>query len=151
LNPRLYEQASAAVRLWGRTIPAGAKMPETIVHVEDDADIREAVEKILTSEGYKVLGYSTVSSMFEAMKDEKPALFLLDVMVESDDAGLAAYDELGERWPETPILILTSLGRMILPYFEDRRDRVSILPKPVVPEQLISCVKELIQRQGAPR
>jgi DNA-binding NtrC family response regulator len=116
-------------------------MSKIIVHIDDDQDIRHAVRLVLSREGYTIHSFETVKEFMAAMNTLSPDLVLLDVMVEEDDAGLQAYDQLRTRYPQLPIILMTSLGEMVLPHFAHSPELVWVLEKPVTPEKLISTVK----------
>ena len=59
--------------------------------VEDDPEIRELESYALKSSGYETMEFAEGSSFFEAIRREKPALVLLDVMLPGQD-GLSACD-----------------------------------------------------------
>lgn len=122
-------------------------MTKSIVHVDDDQDIRTTVKTILSSEGYKVQSFNTMEYLTKNLEFMQPDLIILDIMVEKEDSGLVAYEEISKSYPQIPILILTTLGEMILPYFEDRKETISIMEKPILPERLVSVVRSSI---GAP-
>ena len=113
----------------------------TIFHVDDDEDIRFAVESILTKENYTVKSYKSTDDLFENVGNAKPDLIILDVMVEECDSGLKTYDNLKQAYPNIPTMLLTSLGEMVRPYFENNDELVWILEKPVEPQKLISSIK----------
>lgn len=96
-------------------------MAPRIAHVDDDSDIREAVECILRKNGYEVDSYLTMQEFIASLEDEtkRPDLAILDVMVESMDSGLTTYAQIHKRFPQIQAIFLTSLGDMIRPYFED--------------------------------
>ncbi len=114
-----------------------------IAHVEDDSDIRDTVSRILTVAGYTVDSYETHSDFIKALDDATlPDLAILDVMVESMDAGLDTYEEMRKRFPGIRVIFLTSLGEMILPYFSgEAHDWVCIVEKPVDPESLLGIIR----------
>ena len=120
-------------------------MNETILHVDDDPDIRSVVSSILAGEGYKILSVNTVEEGIASLKNKLPRLIILDVMVEREDSGLSAFDDLTMRFPKIPVIILTTLGEMILPYFENNKDLVHIVEKPIIPEKLITTVRFRIE------
>ncbi len=121
-------------------------MPHTIVHVDDDFEIRTSVKMILDKAGYKCLSYETVEEAEDTIKKDAPGLVILDVMVEEIDSGLTSYQRLKEIQPETPVIFLTSLGGEIQPYFDMRGEMAYILEKPVTPEKLLSAVESKIKK-----
>jgi len=125
-------------------------MTKRIAHVDDDSDIRDAVARILRKNGYEVEQYLTMRDFIAALEQgtSVPDLAILDVMVESMDAGLTAYAEIHKNHPNIQTIFLTSLGDMIRPYFDKASDEwVCIMEKPVEPESLLGIIED---RLGQP-
>lgn len=127
-------------------------MTGRIAHVDDDSDIRDAVARILTKNGYEVTSYLTMQDFIDALEDSAnlPDLAILDVMVESMDAGLTTYAHVHNRFPNMKVIFLTSLGDMIKPYFEDGEyEWVCILEKPVEPISLLETIRDRLENSGS--
>jgi len=123
-----------------------------IAHVDDDADIREAVGRILSKNGYEVDSYLSMQDFIDSLEDEskRPDLAILDVMVESMDSGLTTYAKIHKRFPQIQTIFLTSLGDMIRPYFEDgSHEWVCIMEKPVEPVSLLATINDRLKQTGA--
>ncbi|MBS0496833.1 MAG: response regulator [Gammaproteobacteria bacterium] len=123
-----------------------------IAHVDDDADIREAVGRILCKNGYEVDSYLSMQEFIDSLEDEnkRPDLAILDVMVESMDSGLTTYAKIHKRFPQIQTIFLTSLGDMIRPYFEDgSHEWVCIMEKPVEPISLLATINDRLKHTGA--
>lgn len=117
---------------------------QRIAHVEDDSDIRDTVKRILSVAGYTVDSYETHSDFIKSLQDATnlPDLAILDVMVESMDAGLDTYEKMRKSFPGIRVIFLTSLGEMILPYFSgESHDWVCIVEKPVEPDSLLAIIR----------
>jgi len=127
-------------------------MANRIAHVDDDPDIRKAVRTILEAEGYEVENYAEMADFMKSIGNAKirPALAILDVMVEKEDAGLGAFDALRIKYPDLPVILLTSLGEMIRPYFEQEKETVWIVEKPITPEKLLSIIQSQVKAAGVP-
>jgi DNA-binding NtrC family response regulator len=126
-------------------------MAPRIAHVDDDSDIREAVERILCKNGYEVDSYLTMQEFINSLEDEtkRPDLAIFDVMVESMDSGLTTYAQIHKRFPQIQAIFLTSLGDMIRPYFEDgTHEWVCIMEKPVEPVSLLATINERLKHTG---
>jgi DNA-binding NtrC family response regulator len=123
-------------------------MTQRIAHVDDDPDIRDTVRQILKKHGYEVDSYHTANDFLNSLNDPAviPDLAILDVMVESMDAGLNTYVELHNRFPKMQAIFMTSLGDMILPYFENKsQEWICIIEKPIEPSVLLSIVRERLK------
>ena len=115
-----------------------------IAHIDDDPDIRDTVRRILNANGYIVDSYQTMSGFIKSLQDSRnhPDLAVLDVMVETMDSGLEAYVEIRKRFPEIPMIFMTSLGEEIRPYFTGVTDDwILIVEKPVEPVSFLSIIR----------
>lgn len=79
-----------------------------IMVVDDEPDIIYLVTKILSGEGYTVVGMSSGEEALENIKKEKPDLILLDVMMPSLD-GWETCKRIKEDkdTKDTPVVMLT--------------------------------------------
>lgn len=85
----------------------------TIVVADDEVDIRDLVEMLLTDEGFRVVTVPDGTAAVEATRRELPAVLLLDVMMPGGMNGLDAL-RLLRADPKTasiPIALLTARAR----------------------------------------
>ncbi len=115
-------------------------MSKRILHVDDDPDIGTMVCAVLQREGFYVTSVRTLGDVFPALDQDEFDLILLDAMIEEQDSGLIAFELLQNRFPRVPVILMTSLGEMVRPYFKDRGFDVGILEKPVSPDRLLSAI-----------
>lgn len=82
-----------------------------IYYVEDDDSIRELVAYTLTQTGMPTKGFACAADFWPAMRQEKPELILLDVMLPGED-GLHILRALQEDsvWAEIPVMMVTARG-----------------------------------------
>lgn len=96
-------------------VPSAVRMRDRVLVVDDDPDFVSAVTALLESEGYAV---STATSGREALKvlaEERPALVVLDIMMENEWAGYAVnqaliWGEGYERARSIPVLMVSSVS-----------------------------------------
>jgi DNA-binding response OmpR family regulator len=62
-------------------------MKETIMVVDDEPDIRDSVKKILEIEDYKVITVEDGDECLEKLRQTKPDLILLDIMIPGTPVG----------------------------------------------------------------
>ena len=62
-------------------------MAKTILVVDDEPDIRDSVEIILKTNGYNVITAVDGNDCLEKLKDSKPDLILLDIMMPGTPVG----------------------------------------------------------------
>ena len=115
--------------------------------VEDDTNIREIESFALKNSGYQVNDFPNAKGFYDALKDKKPDLVLLDIMLPDED-GLEILSKL-QKNPETkrlPVIMVTAKTTEL--------DRVKGLDlgaddyiiKPFGVMELISRVKALLRR-----
>jgi CheY-like chemotaxis protein len=86
-------------------------MAKKIMVVDDDADLREATEIILTSAGYEVIHASSAAEAQKKLSTVQPDLILLDVMMETDTEGFHLAYKIREnpKLKDVPIIVLTCI------------------------------------------
>ncbi len=112
---------------------------------EDDAEIRQALDRILTYEGYEVTTANDGAAALEAILEHQPDAIVLDVMMPFVD-GLSLCRKLRERGDRTPVLMLTARHEV--------SDRVAGLDagaddyvtKPFELDELLARVRALLRR-----
>ena len=121
-------------------------MPSILI-VDDDPGIVEACTLFLERAGHQVTGRHSRPAGEEALEAGAFDLLILDVMMDQPDDGLAMAQDLRRKGNTTPILMLTSLSKVMgLEYGRDD-DVVPVdayLEKPVTPGQLVAAVEELL-------
>lgn len=82
-----------------------------IYFVEDDANIRKLVCYALEKEGYAVKGCSLPSEFWKEIKNEKPQLILLDIMLPEEN-GLSILGKLqtDSSTKNIPVIMITAKG-----------------------------------------
>lgn len=118
-----------------------------VLVVEDDPDVRTALTRALSFEGYEVAVAEDGGRALEAVKQNPPDVIVLDVMMPFVD-GLETCRRLRARGDETPILMLTALGDV-----SDRVDGLDAgaddyLAKPFSLEELLARIRALLRRSG---
>jgi len=123
-------------------------MPKKIMIIDDDIDLVEAMRITLESGGYEVIDAQEGQKGLEILKNKKPDLLILDVMMGTLDEGfhLAYQIRNDEAVKEIPILMITAVGAQTGFDFDMQRDE-DFLPvnefieKPVNPQVLLDSVK----------
>jgi DNA-binding response OmpR family regulator len=123
----------------------------SIFVVEDDGDIARLVRLHLETAGYSVKMFPVGNGVIAEAERQRPALFLLDIMVPGKD-GL----ELCRQIRETPAL--TSIPVIFLTARNSEADRVlglelgadDYIPKPFSPREMVARVKAVLRRFDRP-
>ncbi len=82
-----------------------------ILIVDDDIDVITVVEAILTKEGYEVISASSKEEGIELLRNEKPNLAILDVMMTTHYEGFEIANEIynNPELKDIPFLMQTSI------------------------------------------
>ena len=82
-----------------------------ILCVEDDSGIRDLMIYALNSAGFEARGLVSGAELFEVLKEEKPRLILLDIMLPGED-GIRILKRLRENadTADIPVIMATAKG-----------------------------------------
>lgn len=123
-----------------------------ILIIDDDPDIVEAMKVVLESEKYQVVIANSGGQGLKKVKQEKPDLIILDIMMETGDKGFDVARTLkgDQDSKDIPILMLTAVKEKTGLDFKKEAGEEAWLPvddyvdKPLKPEELISKVELLL-------
>lgn len=115
--------------------------------VEDDSSIRDIELYALNSAGYETKGFEDGTSFWNALKNEKPELVVLDVMLPGMD-GIELLSKMKEStvYKEIPVILATAKGQ--------EYDRIrgldlgadDYIVKPFSIMEMVSRVKAVLRR-----
>jgi len=114
-----------------------SKHSASVLLVEDDVDIREAVSAVLEAEGYTVLTAGNGEEALRTLEQGQPCVVLLDLMMPVMDG----WDFLAElkksrRHEDLPVVVVSA-------YSERKAEGVQrILKKPLDVNQLLAAVAD---------
>ena len=125
-----------------------------IVVVDDDQDIRDALQAILEGKQYNVITAANKEEGMETIKSEKPNLAILDVMMDTWEDGFEMARALKKDpdFKDMPILMLTGVGKETGIDFKSTAGDPDWCPvdgylrKPVEPGVLLSEVEKLLSK-----
>ncbi len=119
-----------------------------IVVIDDDPDILDASSLVLKSKGYNVLTTTNPNDGYKLIKEKKPNLIILDVMMDEPDDGFFLAQKLRKEKITTPILMYTSVSKAIgLDFGKNEMVPVDdFVEKPISPEELVEKVTTLLQK-----
>jgi CheY-like chemotaxis protein len=127
-----------------------------IVVVDDDRDIRDTLQLILEGKQYEVFTASDKTEGMQTIKEQKPDLAILDVMMSSWQDGFELSRELkgDPELKEMPILMLTGVKEQTGVDFKPSAGDPTWLPvdgfleKPVRPDILLEEVAKLLPQES---
>lgn len=115
--------------------------------VEDDRGIRELMTYTLSASGYEALGLKDGKELDEALKNEKPCLITLDIMLPNED-GISILKRLknDERYHDIPIIMASAKGEEYDKVIGLDLGADDYLAKPFGMMEMVSRIKAVLRR-----
>lgn len=132
---------------------------EKILIIDDDDDIVQAMRLPLESAGYKVSRAASGDEGLKKVKEVKPDLIILDVMMDTTTAGFQVSLALRSPEPSSeyaayrhiPILMITAIHTTTPLRFGPDKDFLPVdafIEKPIEPALLLKQVREHLVKQA---
>jgi RNA polymerase sigma factor (sigma-70 family) len=124
----------------------------TTVHViDDDAEFRTAIARLLKAAGYEVALYESAAQLLDHLPaQDEPCCVLLDVKM-PDVSGTQLQDQLTERAPLIPVVFLTGHGDIQTSVRAMKAGAEDFLTKPVGKDRLIAAIEGAVADFAAKR
>ncbi len=115
----------------------------SVLVVDDERDIREAVAEVLKDEGYDVIDARDGAEALSQLRAHHPAVVLLDLMM----PGMNGWEFCAARMREPelcaiPVIVISALGRV------SGIDAAAFLQKPFELDALVSAVRQYADVDG---
>ncbi len=123
------------------------KGTETILIGEDDIYVRKLIKEILLNVGYEIMEAvdgEDVLRVFHEKKDEIQ-LLILDVIMPKKH-GKEVYDEIKKVKPDIKVIFISGYSIDLLHKKGILEEGLNFIPKPVLPEALLTKVCEVLSR-----
>jgi len=118
-----------------------------IVLADDDANLRRVVEYQLAEEGWRVIAVADGEAALAALRRERPALLLTDVLMPGLD-GLALVERARTTVPDTVAVVFTAHGDVATAVRAMQLGALDFLEKPVSRERLVLAVQKGLEYAG---
>ena len=121
-----------------------------IYYVEDDGGIRQLVGYPLNNSGFDAVGFEDGAGLFAALKEEKPDLILLDLMLPGED-GISILKRLRAdgQTAGLPVIILTAKNGEYDKVVGLDQGADDYVTKPFGMMELLSRIRAVLRRSGA--
>ena len=118
--------------------------------VEDDRGIRELMTYTLSASGYDALGLKDGKELDEVLKNTKPDLITLDIMLPNED-GISILKRLknDERYHDIPIIMASAKGEEYDKVIGLDLGADDYLAKPFGMMEMVSRIKAVLRRSEA--
>ncbi len=101
----------------------------SVLVVEDEARMRELLERAIGSWGHEVRSARTGEDAIRLLEDKPSAIVLLDLNLPGM-GGMECFEVVRRRWPETQVVVLTGFGDLESAKRAIHLDVVEFLTKP---------------------
>jgi CheY-like chemotaxis protein len=128
-------------------------MKNKILLIDDDEDLLRSFQVMLESKGFDVITSSDGKDGYTKLKNEKPDLLVLDVMMNTDLEGYNLLHVIKQEpaYKKIPIILLTGmidkLGVNLISAVEDEKmlPNVHFQDKPIDPQVLVKMIQDLLK------
>src|SRR6185436_3106318 len=113
-------------------------MPDDILIVDDEADIRELVSGILQDEGYITRSARDSDDALAHVASRRPSLVYLDIWLQGSRLdGLQLLDALKAQHPELPIVMISGHGNIETAVAAIKQGAYDFIEKPFKADRLV--------------
>ena len=119
-------------------------MPATLLVVDDEPQILQAVSGILQDEGFEVLTAPDGETALKTVSDGTPDLVLLDIALPGKD-GLEVLQELKARHPALPVVMISAYGSVENAVKATRLGAYDFIEKPPHADNILLTVRNALE------
>lgn len=141
---RLRARPASPMKSGGKASDAEMDKPLILV-VDDDEEIREALQELFLSVGLDALCFASAHDLLKAELPRRPGCLVLDIRLPGS-SGLDLQHQLASRGDAKPIIFLTGHGDIQMTVQAMKAGAVDFLTKPVRDQALLDAVAAAIRR-----
>ena len=121
-------------------------MLNSVIVVDDEASIRNAVEQWLSLSGFDVQLFSGAQDCLDHLPAHFPGVIVSDVRMPGMD-GMALLSRLQQLDPDLPVILLTGHGDVPMAVEAMRVGAYDFLEKPFSPDALLSSLRRALEKR----
>ena len=119
--------------------------PPTIYVIDDDADVRAAIEDLLKAAGLRSQTFGTAEDFLAAKRSDGPNCLVLDVSLPGMN-GLDFQEQLAKAGRHIPVIFITAHGDIPMTVRAMRSGALEFLTKPFDDDQLLQAIQQALAR-----
>ena len=123
-----------------------ATVPATVLVIDDEEIIREALEALLVVEGYRVVSAATGGQGLEALAHRSFDAVLLDLML-PDRNGLDVLEDIRRVDDELPVVMITAFGTIESAVAATKQGAFHYFPKPFKNDEVLAVLRNALERR----
>src|ERR1019366_2548325 len=125
------------------------KLIESVLMVEDDAALREALLDTLRSAGITAVGASDAATALQTLETEEIALIISDVQMPGPN-GYELLSSIKRLRPDLPVVLMTAYGTVAQAVAAMREGATDYIVKPFDAKALIDMARRQLAGRVAP-
>jgi len=118
--------------------------------IDDDLEVREALELLMQSVGLAVSTYGSAQAFLETFDPHQPGCIVLDVRMPGI-SGLDLQERLSKEKPHPPVIIITGHGDVPMAVRAVKSGAVDFIEKPFNDQVLLDSVHKAIEKDARQR
>jgi two-component system response regulator VicR len=125
-----------------------ANTAHSVICIEDEPDMIDLIDVILSPKGYKVIGALGGKQGLAMVKEQLPDVVLLDLMMPDMD-GWEVYQQLkaDDKTREIPVIVVTAKAQSIDKVLGLRIAKVDdYISKPFSPQELLDSIDRILAK-----
>ncbi len=119
-------------------------MPETILIVDDEKDIRLTLGGLLGDEGYLVAQASSATEALERIDESLPEVVILDLWMQNAEQGFDVLTRLSEEYPSLPVVVISGHGNIDTAVRAVKMGAFDYIEKPLSADKLLLTVSRAV-------
>jgi DNA-binding NtrC family response regulator len=121
------------------------QLPGTILVVDDEASITDAMQGILHERGYKVKVAATLGRSSDLICEQPFDLIFTDLIL-PDGSGMSLIERVRNEAPETQLILMTAHGSTDLAIDVIKKGAYYYIEKPFTPERVVALTERALER-----
>jgi len=124
---------------------ANERDQDIVIIVDDDKDIRDAIESLLLSVGLRVRSFGSAAEFLDAAQPLRAACLVIDVRLPGQ-SGLEFYDALVAAQVNVPVIFISGHADVPMSVRAMKAGAVEFLTKPVRHQDLLDAIQLALER-----
>jgi DNA-binding NtrC family response regulator len=124
--------------------------PAAVLVIDDEEIIRDALETLLTGEGYQVTTAATGGEGLDRLDGRPVDAVLLDLML-PDRNGMEVLDEIRRRDEDLPVVMITAYGTIDSAITATKQGAFYYFTKPFKNDEVLAVLRNAIERRRLAR
>jgi DNA-binding NtrC family response regulator len=123
-----------------------AETPASVLVIDDEEIVREALEALLVVEGYQVMTAATGGQGLDAVANRSFDAVLLDLML-PDRSGMDVLEDIRRVDDELPVVMITAFGTIESAVAATKQGAFHYFPKPFKNDEVLAVLRNAVERR----